>query len=210
MIDRAENYYNDIADALGFKRYDFWLWENRAKIYIYDNADAYRQATGQPDWSSGCAYARDKIIHTFPYAQGFFDSVLPHELGHIVFREFVGFDNSSIPIWLDEGVASYQEKARYFSSRMVLKQAISQGKFMNIAALNSFDLHACTDHAQVALFYNESVNLVSYLIKEFGQDSFVVFCQHLRDKRNFDEALRSAYPYANIDELSRAWEDSLR
>jgi len=34
--DKAEEYYNKIAADLGFTRYDFWLWENRASIYIYD------------------------------------------------------------------------------------------------------------------------------------------------------------------------------
>jgi hypothetical protein len=48
LTDRAEEYYNKIADDLGFRRFNFWLWDNRAKIYIHDNKEAYQAATGQP------------------------------------------------------------------------------------------------------------------------------------------------------------------
>ena len=93
LIDQAEGYYDKIADNLGFTRFNFWLWDNRAKIYIYDNAEDYRASTKQPAWSVGSARVQEKLIYSFPYAQGFFETVLPHELGHIIFREFVGSDN---------------------------------------------------------------------------------------------------------------------
>src|SRR4030042_4577876 len=90
LIDKAEGYYNDIADNLGFRRYNFWLWDNRAKIYIYDDAETYQAATKQPAWSYGCANVQDKVISTFINSKVFFDTILPHETGHIIFREFIG------------------------------------------------------------------------------------------------------------------------
>ena len=206
IIDKSEEYYDKIADDLGFVRYDFWLWDNRAKIYIYDDAAAYQSATGQPSWSSGCAYTKDKVIHTFPYAKGFLETILPHELGHIIFREFVGFDNNAVPIWLDEGVACYQEKSRYLLSKNSLKRAIKDKKFLTIKELSDFNPQLVTDSERVNIFYNESVNIVNYLIKEFGEDNFALFCQVLRDKKNLNEALRRAYPFTNIEEMNKAWE----
>ena len=76
LIEKSEYYYDKIADDLGFRRYDFWLWDNRAKIYIHDDAKAYQAATNQPGWSSGCAIIKEKVIHTFPYAKGLFDTTL--------------------------------------------------------------------------------------------------------------------------------------
>src|SRR3989338_7116526 len=90
-IDKAEEYYKSIAENLGFTRYDFWLWDKRAKIYIYDSAEDYQAATGKPAWSGGVAFSHQKVIETYPWAQGFMQSLLPHELGHIIFREFIGF-----------------------------------------------------------------------------------------------------------------------
>ena len=52
LEDSAEDYYNKIAEELGFVRFNFWLWDNRAKIYIYDNLKEFQSATAQPDRKS--------------------------------------------------------------------------------------------------------------------------------------------------------------
>ena len=210
LIERAEDYYNKIADDLGFRRYDFWLWDNRAKIYIYDNAQDYQAATGQPSWSSGCAKVKEKVISTFLYAQRFFDTILPHEMGHIIFREFVGFDNYAIPLWLEEGVSSYQENLMRLKVNKLVKEAIDKGTFMSLEKLSNFNPQLSQDSELVKLFYVESLSIINYLIKEFGSDNFVFFCQNLRDKKNLEAALRSAYSFSNIQELEQAWRKFLK
>jgi len=210
LIERAEDYYNKIADDLGFRRYNFWLWDNRAKIYIYDNAQDYQAATGQPSWSSGCAKVKEKVISTFPYAQRFFDTILPHEMGHVVFREFVGFDNYAIPLWLEEGVSSYQEKIMRLMVNKLVKEAIDKGTFMSLEKLSNFNPQLSQDSELVKLFYVESLSIINYLIKEFGSDNFVFFCQNLRDKKNLEAAFRSAYQFSNIQELEQAWRRFLK
>ncbi|MBM3246411.1 MAG: hypothetical protein FJZ13_03670 [Candidatus Omnitrophica bacterium] len=209
LIERAEDYYEEIAENLGFRRFDFWLWDKRAKIYIYDTAQDYQEGTGQPSWSGGCAIARSKIIKTFTEAPGFFDTVLPHEMGHIIFREFVGFNNNAVPIWLDEGVASYQEKFRRATARRIAKKAVEDGAFMDLRKLANFSPPTAKDAEEVNLFYAESLSAVDFLINEFDIDNFVFFCQNLRDKEDLDKAIRSAYPFMNVDSLSRAWKESL-
>lgn len=209
LMDKAEDYYNRIADSLGFRRYNFWLWDNRARIYIYDNAQDYQSATGNPAWSSGCAYPREKVIHTFPYAKKFFDTILPHEMGHIIFREFVGFDNNAVPVWLDEGVASYQQDLRSSTAGVIIKDALSKNRFIPLNKLSGLNPQSIADADTVNLFYAEAVSLVGYLVKEFGQDNFIFFCQNLRDRKNLDKALMSAYSIENIEELGKRWETYL-
>ena len=72
LVTYAENYYDRIAENLGLRRYDFWLWDRRAKIYIYNDSKDYIASTNQPSWSAGYAVSSEKIIQTYPYAQGFF------------------------------------------------------------------------------------------------------------------------------------------
>ncbi len=206
LIDKAEDYYDRIADDLGFRRFDFWLWDNRAKIYIYDDAEQYQQETRQPAWSAGCASPQQKTIYTYPNAQGFFDKVLPHEMGHIIFREFVGFDNPAVPVWLEEGVASYQELKRDSGVRMQLKAAVARNKFIPLEMLKNMSPQLMPDTEAVALFYLEAAGAVDFLIKEYGKDSFVLFCQELRDKRVFDRALTYAYPLRDIKDFDDAWQ----
>jgi len=206
LIEEAEDYYNKIAENLGFRRYNFWLWDNRAKIYIYDDSESYQVATGQPAWSAGCASIKDKIIQTFPYAKGFFDTTLPHELGHIVFREFVGFNNSAIPIWLDEGVASYQENLKYSMANKIVREAIQNNRFIDLEKLSQLNPQFVVNTELVNLFYAESISIIDYLVKEFGQDNFILFCRNLRDKKDLQAAISDVYPFKNIKELNQAWQ----
>lgn len=206
LISKAEGYYLEIADNLGFRRYNFWLWENRAKIYIYDDAATYQAATKQPPWSSGAADVGGKIIHTFPEAKGFFENLLPHEMGHIIYREFIGFDNKASPLWLDEGVASFQESARRIFARRIVKDAIRNAKFISIEELSKLKFQSLQDDETVKIFYSEAVSIVDYLVKEFGTDNFVLFCQRLRDKKSLGEALDYAYHFKNLGELGSGWE----
>lgn len=207
VVKKSEVLYNNIADSLGFTRFNFWLWDNRAKVYIYDDMDDYLKSTGQPAWSSGASVIKQKIIYTFPYAEIFFETILPHEMGHIIFREFVGFDNAAVPVWLDEGVASYQEIGKYSFSESVVKRAIKDNSFFSLQKLFTIRPQLVSDPLYVHIFYAEAVSVAGYMIKEFGKDNFVVFCQNLRDKRDFEKAMRSVYPFTTIDEFDKAWQE---
>lgn len=209
VLNRAEDYYGEITENLGFTRYNFWLWDKRASIFIYDDVDAYQADTGQPSWSSGCVSVRDKIIKTYPLARGFFDTLLPHELGHIIFRELVGFDNRNIPLWLDEGVASYQEKTKRFTAKSYIRKAISENRFIPLGELTNINL-ATEDKDTIDLFYFESVALVDYLIIQFGKICFVNFCRGLRDAKTLEKALSQSYPFSDLTELNAIWLRSLK
>ncbi|MFH1640974.1 MAG: peptidase MA family metallohydrolase [Candidatus Omnitrophota bacterium] len=208
LTEKAEGYYNSIASDLGFIRYDFWLWDQRAKIYVYDDAGSYQIASGQPVWSVGCAIAKQKMIYTFTGAAGFFDAVLPHELGHIIFREFVGFDNYAVPIWLDEGAASYNQKIKYALSDKMVRESIATGDFIGIQQLSGFNPQLM-DGQQVGLFYMEAVSIIDFLIRRFGRENFALFCQNLRDKKDLKTALAYVYSLGSIQELEQVWKNYL-
>jgi len=205
LTEQAEGNYDRITEELGFRRFNFWLWDNRAKIYIHDDAVSYQASTGQPAWSAGVAVPQQKTIQTFLNAQGFFDSVLPHEMAHIIFREFVGFQNNGVPRWLDEGVASYQGSMDSGTMKNIITHAIEKKSFMELEELARVNLFLTQDQEVVNLFYAEAASVVNYLMKEFGADSFVSFCQQLRDKQNLQSALASAYSFAGLQELGEKW-----
>ncbi len=210
VTDKAEDYYDRIAEGLGFRRFNFWLWDDRAKVYIYDDAKTYYAATGQPGWSAGVVVPKYKLIQTFSYANNFLVTILPHEMGHIIFREFVGFNNPGIPLWLDEGVASYQEKSRYSSSNAFILRTIERGEFMDLKKLSRFSILSDLDSKIANIFYAESFSLVDFLIKEFGRDKFVLFCQNLRNRRNLEESIRVVYNFATISEFDQAWQKDFK
>jgi len=205
----AEKYYGELTEKLGFVRYDYWTWDERARIYIYADQESYLKETGQPEWSGGVASYREKIIKTFPRSAGFFDSLLPHEIGHIVLREVIG--SHDVPLWLEEGVASYLEPARRFGSQKMVQDAIEKGTFIPLESLNGMRPSSMSDKEQIELFYAESVSLLTFLIEEFGIDRFNTICDKVRDGKSFERALQlTLFGVQSLEDFSRMWEDSLR
>lgn len=203
--ERAEEYYTKIADDLGFRKFNFWLWDNRASIYIHDDANGFQAYTGQPAWAIGATLPQDKIIHSFIDAKGFFDATLRHEMAHVIFREFVGFDNYGVPLWLDEGVASYQGNYSPAGINRIIKKAMTDNKFIKLEDLAGFNPLAAQDTDSVGIFYSEATSIVDCLIREFGKEDFVSFCQALRDKKDLVDALYSVYSLGSLSELSQTW-----
>jgi hypothetical protein len=205
LTQRAEEYYNEITGELGFTRFNFWTWDDRAKVYLFDTQEEYMRATGTPDWSAGQTMASSKVIRAFITAPAFLDNILPHEMGHIIFREMVGFNNPAVPLWLDEGVATYQEKQKVSDVKTYLSRQIQKGDFMALNDLQGFDLANSKDKEKVELFYLESYSLLDYLISEFGKDKFVLFCQNLRDYKDLTRALALTYSFAGLEDFESSW-----
>jgi hypothetical protein len=201
----AEGYYEEITRNLGFTRYHGWTYDDRAKIYIYDDQEDYVNSGKQAGWSHGVANAQTKTIRTFPSAHGFFDSILPHELGHIIFREFIGFV-TPLPLWLDEGVAMYQEKAKRWGADADVKKALAGGTFISLEELTRMSLYADTDKATIELYYAEAASIVAFLIRELGEYRFVRFCKNLQDGEPFLEAICKAFNrFENLKQLNDHW-----
>jgi len=204
---KAEEYYQSIAENLGFNLYEFWLWDNRAKIYIFKDAKEYRQEKPlKPYWSGGNVSVRRKIIKTYPWAEGFFDRLLPHELGHIMFREFVGFRNN-VPLWLDEGVATLQEKADIKNNSIMMKKLLRKTIPIPISKLTRI-----TQETLIVpeVFYPQSASIVDYLLSQFGKERFVKFCKYLKDGSLFEKAIASVYNFNDLIQLEKAWIEYLK
>ena len=135
VLKYAEVYYHQIRLDLGLTHVVHrdqvpWLWDKRCQIYLYPNRQAYRQATGAPAWSSGFVNYPQRMVYSHLEVASFLEQTLPHELAHILFREFVGFDNYRIPRWLDEGVAQYAEINRRAAAWGIMQQGLAQGIYI--------------------------------------------------------------------------------
>jgi len=205
----AEEYYKVVTKNLGFYRMQNWTFDRRAEIYVFDDADDYVKRSGQYAWSAGTASTRRKLIRTYPSAHGFFDSTLPHELGHIIFREFVGY-RTLIPLWFEEGVAMHQEKAKRFGADKKVKETIEKGTFIPLDKLTTMRLSNKTNRQTVELFYSEAASVFNFLIKRIGNYRFVSLCRSFKNGVNFEQALKKTYPpFRSIERLNELWIKSL-
>lgn len=210
VAQAAERYYIEIARDLGFNRDKGWTWDDRAQIYIFDDQDDYVKNSKQVHWSWGTASAKKRLIKTFPSASGFFDTLLPHELGHIIFGEFVG-PKANYPRWFNEGVAKNQERAKGFGSDKIVIKAIENGTFIPIQDLQMVVLNKKTSREKIDLFYAESSSIVSFMINEYGSLKFLRFCRKLKEGGTFQFALRSVYVrFKSYQDLNDAWVNYLK
>ncbi|MCA9403580.1 MAG: hypothetical protein KC897_07355 [Candidatus Omnitrophica bacterium] len=203
--ESAEDYYSRITRTFGFPRRGVWSYDERVKIYIYDNEDEYVTVGQQKRWSHGVASPYEKIIRTYPAASGFFDTTLPHELAHIVFREYVGY-RTFIPTWFEEGVAMYAERAKRFGAHNAVREARRHGQFRTLEELTLTGMRGINGRQEAALFYTHAASIVKFMIDEHGKQKFVRFCRKLKEGKPFDWALDESYPrFKNTDRLNEAW-----
>jgi hypothetical protein len=234
VLEKSEVYYNKIAADLGYTRYGgFWIWEKRVKIYLYPDRASFMKATGQPEWSEGMAGYKNKEIASFLGNKGFLESILPHEMAHLIFRDFVGF-KGEIPLWLDEGVAQREEELKRKEIERVAKLRYKNNELLSINDMMRIDVRNIKDKDRIYIrpiklkkdeqgilfltgnnlittYYIQSVSLVSFLIDRYGSDNFAFFCRQLRDGKGLEEALSFAYPtyMRNLGELEDKWREYL-
>ncbi len=233
ILDASETYYRRIAQDLGYPRYnEFWTWDKRVKIYIYPDRDSFLKATRQPSWSQGMADYKGKSIFAFTGNKEFIDAILPHEMAHLIFRDFVGFQGE-VPLWLDEGVAQWAEESRRPFFKQYAKTLYRKDNLLALSDMMKLDIRTITDDFKVyarssktksnkpgvvflsgdnliSTYYAQSVSLVGFLIETYGSSAFADFCRQLRDGKKLEPALGSAYPaIESIDDLEERWRNSL-
>jgi hypothetical protein len=234
VSEKAEVYYGRIATDLGYPRYsEFWTWDNRVKIYIYPDHDSYVKSTGQPKWTQGMANYRKKEIVSFAWSKGFVESLLPHEMAHLIFRDFVGF-KGEIPLWLDEGVAQWEEEARRKQIKAMAKEYYEKDLFLSITDMMKLDITRVSESDRIYIrssrtkngepgvlflsadnlihtYYLQAASLIGFLIEQCGSYSFADFCRQLRDGKRLEESLRFSYPtkIRNLEELEKIWREYL-
>lgn len=208
VIQKSEYYYDQIASWLGYaRRGDFWTWDKRCKIYLYATREQYLTQTGQSGWSSGSAVLSRRMILSFYDAPDFLESVLPHELAHLIFRDYVGGDMRHIPLWLDEGVAMAQEKSRREEFDRLIKDVMQTETWIPMTDFMKRDSVAGLPGPEAARFYAQARSVVNFILRSLGSDRFIAFCRFLRDGNPAEDALRKSDPakFKNIRVFETLW-----
>jgi len=234
ILDKAEFFYRNIATELGYPRYsEFWMWDKRVKIYLYPDHQAFLKATGQPQWSQGMADYKNKTIISYAWSKEFVEALLPHEIAHLIFRDFVGF-KGEIPLWLDEGVAQWEEEAKRKQIKAMSRQLFNNDSVLSLEDMMKLDIRHITQTDRVYIrstltksgergvlflsgdnlintYYIQAVSLVGFLIEKYGSYAFASFCRELRDGKSLEDALKFAYPdhIRNLTEFENKWREYL-
>jgi len=212
ILRRSEEYYGKVAQQIGFSRYgDFWTWDDRAKIYIFASQEEFIEETSQPAWSRGYVVSDtelfdSRMIVTYRQEENFSEGLLPHEISHLILRDFIGFDQV-IPVWFDEGVAQLQEADKKDVAYRIMKKVVAQKTHIPMAALHRSNVRKEKDQQKVSLFYAESLTVIDFLLKNYGSSAFGNMCRHLKEGKGIEEAIALSYSPAikSFEDLEKKW-----
>ena len=182
--------------------------ERPIKIYTYTSANDLQGAMIFPmEWTGGTAFTEFGIIAIgiSPDQLDWGKGALAHELTHLVVHQVTFSPYGSLPVWLDEGLAMYNEGELDPYLQSWLDNAISNNNLISVRSLCS-PFSAEPEKAYVS--YAESYSLVEYLLDTYGQAKMLHLLTLLKQGNTYDEALTEVYGF-DIDGLDASWRETL-
>lgn len=197
------------ADRLG---HSFGVAGNRPiHIVVYGNNRDFASSLppNSAEWIGGQAHPDLGLIVTGIQpgsgAAAEIRRVIPHEMSHQLLYQATDNPYGGPPHWLDEGLAVYNQETPDSEFSTMLQQAIRNGTLIPVRALNSnFPL----DPDQALLSYAESLSVVQFIVKTYGDAKLGQLLTSFKDELSYDEALQAALG-VDTDGLDRAWKASL-
>jgi hypothetical protein len=173
------------------------------------------RVTVQPGGAGGATtfvYGPGGVERQDMHIEGGYDrllkSVLPHEITHTVFAHYY---RCPVPRWADEGgsVLSEDQPERDRHDNLARGILNTPGHFIPLRRL--FVLKEYPD--DVMSLYAEGYSVSNFLVNqggEKGRQTFLSFVAAGMRNNDWDGAVQSYYGYRNVNDLERAWVDSLR
>ncbi len=216
----AEYNYKKILRHLGIA--DFHPWEkgeNKCVILIFKNQKEFLDAVLSPlnlkneeeamvareslDWMGGLARKDENVLMIFEGAKGVENQILPHELSHLILREYFG--EANIPLWLNEGMAQYEEEGRGY--KKLVMNIVRDNIFLALTDL--FKMKSLPpSRAEIALFYVQSASVIDYMRTQLLQTQFSQFLRQLKGGIPTDEALKEVYQWKfpnGVKDFEKRW-----
>lgn len=128
---------------------------------------------------------------------------VPHELVHILLYQKLGSKSSILPIWLNEGLASFNEETANPDYYVVLEEASKNKTLIPITQLcNGFP----QDGANFFLSYAESDSFLRYLYQTYGASRLEALINQYADGIACEIAPQSVFS-ASLAELDSSWKE---
>ncbi len=208
VMQKSQDYYQAIPQITSLPPGEVLNLET-IRINIFKNRNDYVKETGKPSWSEGFADYKNKEIFIVE-GEGLAISILPHELSHLFFDSYMGFENADVN-WIDEGAAtlvqvSYDsEQAISFRNAMA---SIRNSKQLNIEQLANYKLDEKTPVENINIYYAQTLSLVDYLIKTDSL-KWKAFLESLKSGKSFNDSLVKTYELTP-GELEQKWLDFIK
>jgi len=177
-------------------------------IYVYASTVDLRGAMIFPqEWTGGAAFTDfgTIVIGIPPDQVDWGKRALVHELTHVVVHQATFGPYGALPVWLDEGLAMYNEGQLEWFFQSWLNKAVSEDELISVASLCS---PFSAEPEKAYLSYAQSYSLVEYLMHNYGQGKMLELLGLFKQGNTCDAALTQVYGF-DTEGLDSRWRETL-
>jgi hypothetical protein len=181
-------------------------------IYIYDtqqNLEAAMALTGR-DWAGGQARPElGVIVAAIPHEQGHtsrMNRYIPHEITHLLVYQLVtpaGY--RYVPEWLDEGLATANERLPEPDYALALEEAREEGRLI---PLEDLCVPFSPERSTALLAYAQSGSLVQFIREQYGAEGIRALLAAYANGAGCAGGVQEALS-VSLSGLETAWRTSL-
>ena len=162
-------------------------------IFVYQTQDQFFGALGPGarEWTGAAAYPELRTV--FMYLQGnpqsYLDSVVTHEVTHVVFRDATQNPYHEPARWLNEGLATWSEQQNADAQRGAVQDAAGGDRLL---AFDAITQQFPIDDSAARLAYAEGTTMVAMIIAQHGTEAIARMAAAYRDGSTDAAALQAA------------------
>ncbi len=143
------------------------------RILIYNNFEEFDAWHGtSKEWVGGEAFPEIGVTTQIVSGQTpdtqWLLGVVPHELSHLYFAQVTFNPRSHKPVWLNEGVAQYNEFSELGRELRTAEHAAAQGRLIPLSSLASG--FGSYNEERLRLAYAEALSATLYLVETYGEE----------------------------------------
>ena len=181
-------------------------------VYVYDaqhNLDAALVLTGR-EWVSGQAHPELGVaIVAIPDEAGYTSRMnrdIPHEITHLlVYQAVTPASYRYVPEWLDEGLATANERLPTQEYAMAIEEARAQGQLLS---LEDLCVPFSPDSRTALLAYAQSGSVVQFIRERYGSQGIRALLAAYADGASCTGGVQEALD-VSLSGLETAWRASL-
>ncbi len=181
---------------------DFFIYPNQTDMYEALGAGTRENVGGQAHAEIRTMFG---LIEPNEINSDWVDTLVAHELTHLVFDTATRNSFRSPPRWLNEGVAVYLSEGYTGAWRQTVEQAAQSGSLIPLDGLAGL---FPTPADQFRLAYGESVSAVDYFVRTFDEERLWQLVRSYARGVSDDEAFLDATG-ADLAAFNAAWMGSL-
>lgn len=198
------------AVSSDLKRRFKWRLSYRPTIVLIKERDIFEKMIGS-NLFVAIAIPRKKCIiidysrmrHPFTL-----QATVKHELCHLLLHDHIRTD--TLPRWLDEGLAQWSSDGLaeiiMQRDRFILQRTALTGHYIRLEDLHRY--FPRNEHA-LLLAYEESKNIVEYVLGKYGIEKMLEILHDLKDGRDLDTALLNRLSLS-LHDLEEKWQQQLK